>query len=414
MYPELAPSTFPNNHPSLLESLGSGITPTRIEIMAVYLTITDDPTTHINVHWHVSNKHHPVMEYRELGKEEWLSEEGVQKAFPMTKRKINHVKLSNLKPDTKYEFRFDILNKIHKFKTLPEKLDRKISFAIGGDMYHSHRDMDMINKRVAESDPDFIVVGGDWAYADGKPENYDRWIKLWDSWYKRMFRSDGSMIAVVPAIGNHEVQGHVNSSVEKSAFYFNMFLLPENKTYYNIPVGDYMNLLVLDTDHIYSIEHQTDFVEDRLNEYGHLPHVFPIYHVPAYPGGRAVDESIWRSTTIQREWVSLFEQHNVKLAFEHHDHLYKKTHPILNNEIDENGIVFLGDGCWGVGIRDVYDKDAWYLEDAKGSNHDSYNARHFRLITMENNKRTVEAINKYGEVFDSFEQNVEERMISYE
>jgi hypothetical protein len=34
-------------------------------------------------------------------------------------------------------------------------------------------------------------------------------------------------------------------------------------------------------------------------------------------------------------------------VFEHHDHTYKRTHPLLDGRTSERGIVYLGDGSWG-------------------------------------------------------------------
>ena len=43
----------------------------------------------------------------------------------------------------------------------------------------------------------------------------------------------------------------------------------------------------------------------------------------------------------------MFERYNVDAVFEHHDHAFKRTHPLLDGRINENGIVYLGDGSWG-------------------------------------------------------------------
>ena len=48
----------------------------------------------------------------------------------------------------------------------------------------------------------------------------------------------------------------------------------------------------------------------------------------------------------------------MQLAFEHHGHAFKVTHPI-------KGVTYLGDGCLGVKPRAIKNKTAWYLEDAQ-------------------------------------------------
>lgn len=77
-----------------------------------------------------------------------------------------------------------------------------------------------------------------------------------------------------------------------------------------------------------------------------IPHVFPVYHVPAFPSVRSFSNQT--SAAIRRNWVPLFERFGIKVAFEHHDHAYKRTVPIREEAIDpERGIVYFGDGAWG-------------------------------------------------------------------
>lgn len=48
-------------------------------------------------------------------------------------------------------------------------------------------------------------------------------------------------------------------------------------------------------------------------------------------------------------WVPLFEQYKFVAAMEHHTHHLKYTFPILAGQRnDTDGIVYIGDGCWGV------------------------------------------------------------------
>ena len=49
----------------------------------------------------------------------------------------------------------------------------------------------------------------------------------------------------------------------------------------------------------------------------------------------------------RKHWCPLFERYNVDAVFEHHDHAFKRTHPLLDGRVNERGIVYLGDGSWG-------------------------------------------------------------------
>jgi hypothetical protein len=75
--------------------------------------------------------------------------------------------------------------------------------------------------------------------------------------------------------------------------------------------------------------------------------------VPAYPSVRK-DEGT--TLEIRQHWVPLFEKAGVSAAFEHHDHAYKRTHPLLGGKVQDapaKGVTYLGDGAWGASIRKV-------------------------------------------------------------
>jgi hypothetical protein len=48
-------------------------------------------------------------------------------------------------------------------------------------------------------------------------------------------------------------------------------------------------------------------------------------------------------------WVPLLQNYKFIASMEHHTHHLKYTFPITNGQRDDqNGIVYIGDGCWGV------------------------------------------------------------------
>ena len=92
-----------------------------------------------------------------------------------------------------------------------------------------------------------------------------------------------------------------------------------------------------------------------------------------------------------------FDTYHLTAAFENHEHLYKRTHPILNGVIDAQGVMYIGDGGWGVDNprRPRHLQSKWYLAKA-------VSARHFLLMTVEQNKQTVTAISSDGSVIDQY------------
>ena len=95
----------------------------------------------------------------------------------------------------------------------------------------------------------------------------------------------------------------------------------------------------------------------------------------------------------------------VKLAFENHDHAYKRTFPIKNNKIDREGIVYIGDGSWGTRPREVHKlEETWYLQKAQS-------IRAFTLVTLQGSYFNILSIDEDGNLIDSYPQNpLQEKM----
>jgi hypothetical protein len=107
------------------------------------------------------------------------------------------------------------------------------------------------------------------------------------------------------------------------------------------------------------------------------------------------------SKKIREHWCPLFEKCGVKIAFEHHDHTFKRTLPIRDGKMDPKGVTYLGDGAWGVSTRNpALAKPRWYIAKAGM-------VRHLYLVTLYPKSRHVLAINENGQVFDEVYQEVD-------
>ena len=91
-------------------------------------------------------------------------------------------------------------------------------------------------KNAASHDPDFAVVGGDIAYANGNLELVDRWDTWLNFYTDTMLTSDGRSIPMVLAIGNHEVNGGFNKTKSDAPFYFGFFGQDEAKSFFGSEV----------------------------------------------------------------------------------------------------------------------------------------------------------------------------------
>ena len=371
-----------------------------------------DPSSTMTVDWYPEPGTDAKLEYRLLGVQEWKPVEGHKVPVPGIERFFRRTELSGLLPDQRYEFRFNEEPPVYQFRTMPDQLTRPIRFVAGGDLLHRVHWMRntaaSIMRTEGADELDFAVIGGDLAYADGEARKVGRWFDYFQVWTEEMVTSDNRAIPHIAVIGNHEVRrGYIHAYppeeyqrpefVRREAPYFSTFIpFPGADSFGVLDFGDYLSLFLLDSGHSAFIDgEQTEWLRRVLFERGHVRHLVPVYHVPAWPSVRDFDAPLIRA--VRTNWVPLFEQYGVRMAFEHHDHTYKRTHPIRNGQIDPSGIHYIGDGAWGVRTRQIRTDDEgnrpWYLAEADS-------LRHFIIGELDGDRIRLEMFDEDGRPID--------------
>lgn len=374
--------------------------------VGVYLTWQRSPDTTMTVQWvaPVSPDSKTIIMYHQEGLDYWQEAAGEHVPLPQNhdEQHIHTVELTDLDPDTIYHFRLSGKDRDYKFRTMPSRLDSSVRFVVGGDMYHETEDiLQAANERAAKTNPRFVIAGGDLAYAAPRlasnPEDYVRWMEFIHRWSEDMVTSEGLMIPMLPVIGNHDVSGRYGLP-NNAKFYYALFAMPQG---YNVlDFGNYMSVVMLDTDHTHPIEgKQTEWLAAALSERELVPHKFTAYHIPAWPSVRNFEGKY--NPIIRANWVPLFEKYGVDISFEHHEHAFKRSHPLKNGQIDEEGVVYMGDGAWGVTPRTPYSpEDRWYLAKSAA-------AQHFIMVDITTEGREVSVIDiPTGKVIDHLSQDV--------
>lgn len=310
---------------------------------------------------------------------------------------IHTVELTDLDPGTAYAFKISENGRIFKFKTIPKDLT-ELKFVEGGDVYRNSIDIvEEMNSLAAAQNPMFAVIGGDLAYsadtANGIfPEDAYRWLKFFGAWKKTMVTKDGFLIPILPAIGNHETTGGNGQSPREASFFYAFFPMPGKRGYNVLDFGNYMSLIILDSGHTHPITgEQTEWLTKTLEQRKQVPYTFAVYHVPAYPSVRNYSNTT--SAAIRKNWVPLFDAFSLKVAFEHHDHNYKRTYALKNDKKHEKGVIYLGDGAWGIASPREPGMLIPYIEKSLAT-------RNFILVTLNDSCVKYEAFNSKGEIFD--------------
>lgn len=367
----------------------------------LYLTWMHDPSTTMTVHWHTTKKDsisHVV--YRKRGEEEWKSKEGIYNLLDKTNLFVHTVELDELEPDGEYEFRIGRKSGIYRFRTLPKTLSRPVRFVVGGDAYFYLSVLRKMNERIASCNPDFIVVGGDIAYTNGgralfkgKGWEIKRWRTFLKEWKRQMVTSDGRLIPIIPVLGNHDVKAITLKPMSHHFLFYELFATPERGVPYRVlDAGNYLSFFLLDTGHTFHIEgRQTAWLKRTLSARENVPYKLAAYHIAGFPSVYS-----YRGQTpkkIREFWNPLFERYHLNVAFEHHNHAYKRTFPMKGNKIDPDGVIYMGDGSWGVNPRRP--KKLWYLAN-------SAQANAICLVTLNADKGLIEALGINGSILDSY------------
>ncbi len=365
----------------------------------LYLTWIHDPTTTMTVQWHTSRPSPTKVFYKKADGGAWELKEGSYGRISRTDLFVHTVELDALEPNTEYVFCLKGGQREFRFRTLPSFLSRPVRFVVGGDAYRYLGLFRKMNAQIASCDPDFVVVGGDIAYTNGassflhtKGWQLRRWRTFLKEWTAHMVTPDGRMIPLVPVLGNHDIRPLALNPKPADSLFYELFALPEQGiSYRGLHAGNYLTLLLLDTGHSHHIcGKQSEWLGQTLLLWQEAEYKMAIYHIGAYPSvypyeGRVPQE-------IRSVWCPLFEKYHLDVAFEHHNHAYKRTHRMKEERIDPTGVLYMGDGSWGVHPRRP--RERFYLESAAKVNA-------VCLVTLSQDQGTIDAIDHRGRAIDS-------------
>ncbi|MFI0478146.1 MAG: fibronectin type III domain-containing protein [Candidatus Rhabdochlamydia sp.] len=354
----------------------------------VYLSWENDPATSMIIHWYTEDKEETKIKYRKQGENTWSYKEGTYIYLGYLPLRVHSLELFDLEPNTEYEFGLSG-NKVYRFRTLAA--DVPLVFAVGGDVYCYLDLMRKMAAQIAVRSPDFVVVGGDIAYTRGTKQLFKqkgwqekRWITFFNTWSETMKTLDGRLIPIIGLLGNHDVE-RIGLEEEEIAYKF----LPEIRSFKVIDIGS-LSLFLLDTGHQYRVKAQEKWLEKELEKREKNSYKMAVYHISGYPS--VYSEEGITPTRVREYWHPHFDRYHLQIAFENHNHAYKRTYPLKNGKYHPEGVIYMGDGSWGVRTRTPRKK--WYLEKIAKVNS-------VCLVQIDQEKAVVEAIDIKGRVIDS-------------
>jgi len=347
----------------------------------VYTTLPEDGSKSIFINAHTSLEtenikiyYDTLQNYEENEDLERVSQPVAYKFDVEVKgaRYVHSAYLGDLTENTEYYFEIHYNGQkqfSNKFRTLPSKeMERDLVIVSGGDVSSNERAQQMTDNLVPLK-PDVIFIDGDAAYDDGMAScyySYDTFFAM----FERLNEKLGYMVPLVIAAGNHDLGVNsmnlapISRDVDGPPFF--MFLpqhstigdtlysvpavpdLHSRKTYFYHLIG---NMLHVSLDSGYDVQFGgsqavwLDKISYSYSDYAKFAH----QHVPIYPACQDEDDMPTKESEVAAQvWTPIFENHNYMGVFENHVHLMKKTYPLKKGQVHSDGVIYFGDGNWGV------------------------------------------------------------------
>lgn len=362
----------------------------------LFLTWQRDPTTTMTIQWvGPETPDRSEVQFAKVDDAVWQTARTILKPYPDTDLQVHRCELTALTPGTEYQFQLGPQSRTYRFRTMPAKATDTFTFVSGGDAGVNEHVVGT-NILAAKQEPYFALIGGDVAYDNGKsPQTFVEFLK---NYSRHMVDPKGRLIPLITCIGNHEVRGGYKAQRQDAPSYLSLFdgFFAE-KTFGVLDIGDYLSLVLLDTNHIAPIDgEQTDWLARTLADRQDRPHLIVANHVPAYPSVRDLEgkaTGLGTGAENRIHWCPLFERYNVDVVLEHHDHAYKRTHPLAGGLRDKHGVVYLGDGSWGKLRTPKRPEERPYLAAVS-------EAYHMTVHRLEGDERFHVALEESGKVAD--------------
>ncbi len=321
-------------------------------------TLRDNPSNSIVIAWNQINGNSAEVFYdvTDRGNNSLLyAQSRAVDRIVIAKGMNNHFcRLSGLQPNTVYYFIVkDNISTSPRFsfKTAPATANSRLSFIAGGDSRNNKTQRLNANKIVAKTRSNAVLFGGDMTNGDSDAE----WREWFDDW-QATIAADGRMTAIVAARGNHE---WTNLSI------YDLFDCPNSEIYYAITFGGNLFRTYTLNTNIAINGNQKIWLDTDFQSNNNVIWKAAQYHHPMRPHVSSKAEN----NNMVYEWAPLFEQYGLDFAVECDAHTVKTTYPIRSSTApgsqegfirdDVNGVVYVGEGCWGAPLRANDDEKAW-------------------------------------------------------
>ncbi len=365
------------------------------------LTWREDPSTTMVIGWNQVRATNPVVHYGPtdfgLNYSSYPLSKTVDRTVSSKGMDNRYVRLTGLQPDTAYYFVIkdsEGVSERYWFKTAPNDPNTRLSIVAGGDSRNNRTPRQNANRLVAKIRPHAVLFGGDMTSSSSSSQ-WQNWFEDW----QLTVGSDGRMIPVVAARGNHESSNDIRD----------LFDIPTaaGGEYYALSFGgNLMRTYTLNTEVTPAGTQGTWLANDLAANSANHTWAVAQYHRTTRPHEPGKSEQ----NDQYDAWSLPFYTHAVQLVMESDSHVVKRTWPIkpstaagsdegfVRADTDPKRAVYVGEGCWGAPLRNASDTKNWTR--AAGS------FNQFKWLWIDQNKielRTIKVDNagNVGQVSDN-------------
>lgn len=320
----------------------------------------DNPSTTTVIGWDQQSGSSPTIYYDTVdhgtNTANYAYSQGPDRSVSYKGMSNQFARLSGLQPDTVYYFVIADSDSTSARMLFQTAAADQSSFTViaGGDSRNNWDIRINANRMVAKLKPGFVMFGGDMTSGDSSSE-WQAWMDHW----QETITSEGRLIPIVAARGNHEGS---NASIS------NLFDSPNSSIYFALTFGN--NMLRTYTLNSEDVEggNQASWLQSDLANNQNVNWRFAQYHKPMRPHVSSKSEG----NSEYNAWAQHFYDYQVQLVVECDSHMVKSTWPVRPSSQsgsdegfirdDENGTVYVGEGTWGAPLRSANDNKAWTRE----------------------------------------------------
>ena len=287
-----------------------------------------------------------IVDYRQT--------KGVDQVSSNLDMNTQYVRFTDLRPNTRYYFIISDTegkSKRYSFKTAPSNPNVALSIIAGGDSRNNRPARQNANRMVSKILPTCVMFSGDMT-ANGSALEWKNWLDDW----QLTFGNNGEITPLIVARGNHERDNQMLREV---------FGLKNQNIYYAMSLGGELLRVYTLNSLISPAPGQSNWLSNDLDVHQRSIWRIAQYHNTIIPHTQKKKPRL----DLLKLWAPIFFKKNVQLVLESDSHVLKATHPVRPSvgpgsekgfiRDDQNGTVYLGEGCWGAPLRSANINHSW-------------------------------------------------------